>query len=90
MHDLLAAKEILDTVLNIAREQKLKKITKIVIELGNKEYSHDSHAHLETINPENLEFNLNLVAKNTIAKNAEFIIKKSDIPNILVKEIEGE
>lgn len=98
MHDLLAAKEILNTALNVAQENKLKKITKIVIELGNKEYSHGStkltpgggHAHLETIDPENLEFNLNLVVKNTIAENAEFIIKKSDISDILVKEIEGK
>lgn len=90
MHDLLAAKEILDTVLGAAKEKKLKKITKIVIELGNKEYSHDNHTRLETIDPENLEFNLSLVEKNTIAENAEFIIKKSDISDILVKEIEGE
>ncbi len=98
MHDLLAAKEILDTALNAAKEKKLKKITKIAIELGNKEYHHGSsdlttggdHAHIEIIAPENLEFNLNLAAKNTIAENAEFIIKKSDIPDILVKEIEGE
>lgn len=90
MHDLLAAKEIIDTALIAANEKKLKKITKIVIELGNKEYSHGDHTHLETINPENLEFNLNLVVKNTIAENAKFIIKKSDIPDIRVKEIEGE
>ena len=98
MHDLLAAKDILDTALSAAREKKLKKITKIVIELGNKEYSHGSttltaggdHTHLETIDPENLEFNLNLVVKNTIAENAKFIINKSDISDILVKEIEGE
>jgi len=98
MHDLLAAKEILDTVLNTAKNQKLKKITKIVIELGAKEYFHGSttlttggdHTHLETMDPENLKFNLNLVVKNTIAENAEFIIKESKTPDILVKEIEGE
>lgn len=90
MHDLLAAKEILDTALAAAKDKNLKKITKIVIELGNKEYSHGDHTHLETIDPENLEFNLKLVVKNTIAENAEFIIKKSDISDILVKEIEGE
>lgn len=98
MHDLLAAKDILDTSLAAAKKKNLKKITKIVVELGNKEYHHGStalttggdHTHLETIDPENLEFNLKLVSKNTIAENAEFIIKKSDIPDILVKEIEGE
>ncbi len=98
MHDLLAAKEILDTALPIAKEKGFKKITKIVIELGNKEYVHGStslttggdHAHIETIDPENLEFNLKLVAKNTIAENAEFIVKNSGNPDIVVKEIEGE
>lgn len=90
MHDLLAAKEIIDTALKTAKEKNLKKITKIVIELGNKEYSHGVHEHLETVNPENLEFNLKLVVKNTIAENAEFIIKKTDIEDILVKEIQGE
>lgn len=90
MHDLLAAKKILDTALNAAKKKKLKKITKIVLKLGSKEYSHGDHTHLETIDPENLEFNLHLVVKNTIAENAKFVIKKSDIPDILVEEIEGE
>lgn len=90
MHDLLAAKEILDTALSAAKEKKLKKITKIVIELGAKEYSHGDHSHMETIDPENLEFNLNLIAANTIAKNAAIIINNSSIPDIIVKEIEGE
>lgn len=90
MHDLLAAKEILDTALAAAKNKKINRISKIVIELGSKEYSHSGHSHLETIDPENLKFNLNLVVKNTIAENAKFIIKKSDISDILVKEIEGE
>lgn len=90
MHDLLAAKEIIDEVIKNANKNNLKKVSKIVIELGNKEYKHGDHTHSETIDPENLKFNLNLVAKNTIAENAKFIIKKSDIADIIVKEIEGE
>lgn len=90
MHDLLAAKEILDTALDAAGKKKLKKITKIMIELGNKEYSHGGHSHLETIDPENLKFNLELIVKKTIAEKAEFVIKKSRIQDIIVKEIEGE
>lgn len=90
MHDLLAAKEIIDEVVENAKKNNLKKISKVLIELGNKEYHHGNHAHIETIDPENLEFNLKLVAKNTVAENAEFIIKKSDMADILVKEIEGE
>lgn len=90
MHDLLAAKEIIDEVVENAKKNNLKKISKVLIKLGNKEYSHGDHTHIKTITPENLEFNLNLAAKNTIAENAEFIIKKTDVPDILVKEIEGE
>lgn len=98
MHDLLAAKDIIDEVVENAKKNNLKKISKVLIELGAKEYHHGStsltaggdHAHLEVIDPENLEFNLKLVAKNTVAENAEFIIKKSDIADILVKEIEGK
>lgn len=90
MHDLLAAKEIIDEVVENAKKNNLKKISKVLIELGNKEYSHSDHSHSEIIDPENLEFNLKLVAKNTAAENAEFIIKKSGMADILVKEIEGE
>lgn len=90
MHDLLAAKEIINEVVENAKKNSLKKISKVIIELGVKEYSHGDHTHTETILPENLEFNLKLLAKNTVAENAEFIIKKSDIPDILVREIEGD
>jgi Zn finger protein HypA/HybF involved in hydrogenase expression len=90
MHDLLAAKEIIDEVVENANKNNLKKISKVVIELGQKKYAHGDHEHIEDINPENLEFNLKLFAKNTVAENARFVIKKSDIPDILVKEIEGE
>ncbi len=90
MHDLLAAKEIIDEAIRNAEKNNLKKISRISIELGNKEYEHGGHKHSESIDPENLEFNLKLVANNTIAQNAEFVINRSDIPDILVKEIEGE
>lgn len=90
MHDLLAAKEIIDEAIKNADKNKFKKVSKIVIELGQKKYAHGGHEHIEEINPENLEFNLKLFAKNTIAENAEFIIRKSDKPDVIVKEIEGE
>lgn len=90
MHDLLAAKDIIEEVIENAKKNNLKNISKVLIELGNKEYSHGGHTHTESIDPENLEFNLKLVAKNTVAENAKFIIKKSNIPDIVVKEIEGE
>lgn len=90
MHDMLAAKKIIDEVVENANKNNLKKISKVIIELGNKEYSHGDHTHLETINPKNLEFNLKLFAKNTVAETAKFVIKKSDISDIRVEEIEGE
>lgn len=90
MHDLFAAKEIIDAALNAAKEKKIKKITKIVIELGNKEYDHGDHKHTETIDPENLDFNLKLVAKNTIAESAKFVINRSGAADIIIREIEGE
>jgi len=90
VHDLLAAKEIIDEAIKNANRNKLKRVTKIVIELGQKKYAHGDHEHTEEINPENLEFNLKLFAKNTIAETAKFVIKKSDISDTLVKEIEGE
>lgn len=90
MHDLLAAKEILNSALAIAKEKGLKKIIGVIIELGQNKYAHGDHEHIEEINPENLEFNLRLFAKNTIAENAEFTVKKSDKPDMVIKEINGE
>ncbi|MBU4000104.1 hypothetical protein KKG29_02925, partial [Patescibacteria group bacterium] len=68
MHDLLAAKEIINEIIENANKNNLKKVSKVVIELGQKKYAHGGHEHMEKINPENLEFNLNLLAKNTIAE----------------------
>lgn len=90
MHDFLAAKDIINEVLSSAKKNNLKVINKVLIELGNKKYEHGEHAHIEMINQKNLEFNLKLIAKNTAAEKANFIIKKSDIPDIIVREIEGE
>lgn len=90
MHDLLAAKDIMDIALKTAQDKKLKKITRMMVELGNKEYEHGGHKHFEEISPENLEFNLRLLVKNTIAENAEIIIERTSDPDIRLKEIEGE
>lgn len=84
MHDLHAADKILKIVLDQANENKLFKVTKIVIELGS------VVEHSEEINSENLEFNLKLLSKNTPAKNAEIIIKKTKGKSWKLVEIEGE
>lgn len=83
MHDLLAAQDIVKTALSEAKKKNLKKITKLVIEMGQ------VVDHGEAISPENLEFNINVVAKDTLAKDAQVVIKKIDKPQVRLIEIEG-
>lgn len=84
MHDLHAADLILKLVLEKANENKLKKVTKIVLELGS------VIEHGAEINPENLKFNLALLSSNTIAVNAEIEIKNAKTNTWKLLEIEGE
>lgn len=84
MHDLHAADQILNLTLDKAIENKLLKVTKIVVELG------EVVEHSEEINPENLKFNLKLLAKPTIARDAEVVIKRVKGSFWRLKEIEGE
>lgn len=84
MHDLLAAKDILETALNEAEKQNFKKITLFVIEMGK------VIDHGEAIKKENLKFNLNMVSKGTLAENAQIVIKEINGSDIRLVEIEGE
>lgn len=68
MHDLHVADQIHQLVIRTAKENKLNKVTKIKIELGT------VVEHGATIRPENLEFNLNLLNKDTLAADAEIDI----------------
>jgi len=70
MHDLHLAQQILKTVLEYASKNGFKKVKKIELELGS------ILEHGEYILPENLIFNFNLLAKNTIAESAELKIEK--------------
>ncbi len=83
MHDLHEADKIMKLVLEYAAQNKLKQITKIVVELGL------VVEHGQEIHPDNLKFNLQLLAKNTIAESAEIVIDHvgGDLWNL--KEIEG-
>jgi len=83
MHDFHLADQILKTVLEYAQKNGFKKIKKIELELGS------ILEHGEYILPENLIFNFNLLAKNTIAENAELNIKKIDGENWKLVSIEG-
>ena len=93
MHDLLAAKDILSAALAAAKEKNIKKIDKIIIEMGKIKLAHihtDGLEHLEEILPENLIFNINMLAKNTPAENAKIEIIDSPDDNIRLKEIQGK
>jgi len=82
MHDFHLANQILKTVLEYAQKNGFKKIKKIELELGS------ILEHEEYILPENLVFNFNLLAKNTVAESAELKIKKIDGDNWKLVSIE--
>lgn len=84
MHDLIAAQDILKQAIKIAEKNKLKKITKITINLGK------IVEHHQEITPENLAFNFDLVKRNTIAENAKLAIKQVKGKTINIAEVQGE
>jgi len=84
MHDLHAADQILKIALDQANENKLMKIDRMVIELGS------IVEHGEQISPENLKFNLKVLAKNTPAKNCRVIIKRVRSDGYRLVEIDGK
>jgi Zn finger protein HypA/HybF involved in hydrogenase expression len=84
MHDLVAAQDIVKIATQIAKKNKLKSISKIVVRLGN------IVQHSEAITPENLQFNFELVKRNTLADQATIIIKKGKKAELQVEEVVGE
>lgn len=91
MHDFLLAKEIINKVLEIAKEKKLKDIKKVNFEIGSITLSHDDFPeHIEDINLENLEFGMKNIADNTVLKNTELILKKVKGNNWRITNIEVE
>lgn len=84
MHDLHIANKLLSKVLEEAKKNNLKKIFKIKINLGR------VTEHNEEITPENLKFNIQLLAKNTIAEMAQVKIVRKNSRNIVkLEEISG-
>lgn len=78
MHDFLLAKEIVDTVLKNIEEQKLKKVSEVVLEIGTIAMAHDGHdEHTEDISIGNLEFGLKTISKGTILEETNFKISKA-------------
>lgn len=84
MHDLHEADRILKLVLEHAERNKLKEVTKIVIGLGS------VIEHGSEINPENLKFNINMLARGTKAENAKVVVKKIKADTWELEEIEGD
>jgi Zn finger protein HypA/HybF involved in hydrogenase expression len=84
MHDLHEANKILKLILDYASKNKLSKVTTAVIELGS------IIEHGDEISAENLEFNLKMLAKNTIAEGLNVDIKKGKGNGWVLKEIKGE
>lgn len=77
MHDFILAKQIVDKVLEIAKEKKLEKVSQIDLEVGQIAMAHDGfEEHVHDLTAENIEFNLKAISKNTILENAKFNIKK--------------
>jgi len=84
MHDLHLANQTLKIILEYAQQNKLKKVTRAVIELGS------IFEHGEEIAPENLEFNIKMLAKKTLAQGLEVKIDRIEGNSWVLKEIEGE
>jgi len=84
MHDLHLANQILKLILDYAQKNKLKRVIKAVIELGI------ISEHGSEITPENLEFNLKLLAKDTLASGLAVQINKIKGDKWVLKEIVGE
>jgi len=77
MHDFILAKQMIDQVLEIAKEKKLEKIIEVDLEVGQIAMAHDGcEEHAHDLTAENIAFNLKAIAKGTILENAEFKIKK--------------
>ncbi|MFA6098600.1 MAG: hydrogenase/urease maturation nickel metallochaperone HypA [Patescibacteria group bacterium] len=84
MHDLIAAQDIVKTALEIAKKNKLKKITRITVKLGK------IIEHNQELSSENLQFNFELVKRNTLAENALLMIKKGKGRELSITVVEGE
>lgn len=84
MHDLVAAQDIIKAAVQVAKRNRLKKISKIVVGLGK------VVEHNKEIKPENLQFNFKLVKKDTIADKAKLIITQGKGSELTIREVEGE
>ena len=84
MHDLIAAQDIVKKAVEIAKKNRLKRITRIIVNLGK------IVEHNEVLSPENLQFNFRLVRRNTLAEKASLTIKQGKGRELAITEVQGE
>lgn len=84
MHDFHLADLIYKTIMEYAEKNNLKKITGAVIELGS------IVEHGEEILPDNLQFNIKMLAEGGLAEGLAVEISRGEGNNWTLKEIEGE
>lgn len=84
MHDFHLADRIFKTILDYAVKNNLKKITEVGIELGS------LTEHGEEVLAENLEFNIKMMAKNSLADGLTVVVKKIPGNIWILKDIKGK
>ena len=84
MHDLHEANKILKVIFDYAGRNKLRKVTKAKVELGS------IIEHGAEISAENLVFNLQMLARGTLADGFKIEVRQTKIDGWVLKEIEGE
>jgi len=84
MHDLHAADKVLKMALEGAKKYGFTKINEIEVDLGT------VIEHGAEILPENLEFNIKSLARETMATNAKVVINKVEGSQVILKSIDGD
>lgn len=84
MHDFHLADSIYRAILKEAEIRNLKSISRAVIEIGS------IVEHGEEVLPENLDFNIKMLAEKGIASDLELEISRTIGDTWILKEIDGE
>ena len=84
MHDFHLADTIYKAIIEEAQKNNLKKITSATIELGV------IVEHGEEVLPENMKFNISMLAEGGPAEGIELIISQVSGNSWVLKDIEGE
>jgi Zn finger protein HypA/HybF involved in hydrogenase expression len=91
MHDFMLAKEIVDDIMKIVKDEKLSHVDSASLEIGQIALAHDGHAeHVEDISVDNLKFGIKNIVKGTILEKTKFNIKKVQGEHWQLVSIEGE